>query len=89
MNVIIVRQLVRSATSIGANVVEAQGGASRQEFVRYIGIARKSAYESRYWLRLLQTRDPSYGSIPMLIVECHQLCKILSAIILPTRKNNE
>ncbi len=47
-------QLLRSATSIGANVEEAQAAASRRDFVAKMGIASKEARETFYWLRLLR-----------------------------------
>jgi len=48
------KQLLRSATSVGANVEEAQQAQSRRDFILKTSIAMKEAYESRYWLRLLQ-----------------------------------
>jgi four helix bundle protein len=50
---ILSKQYLRSATSIGANVAEAQNGESRADFVHKYAIAQKEANESRYWLRLL------------------------------------
>jgi len=47
------KQMVRSATSVGANVEEALAGQSRADFISKLSIARKEARESRYWLRLL------------------------------------
>ena len=50
---IIGKQFLRAATSIGANVEEAQAGESRGDFIHKYGIAQKEARESRYWLSLL------------------------------------
>jgi len=47
------KQLIRSATSIGANVEEAIAGQSKKDFLHKMGIASKEARETRYWLRLL------------------------------------
>lgn len=47
-------QLVRSATSIGANVVEAKASSSKREYINYFQIALKSANETKYWLIVLQ-----------------------------------
>ena len=47
------KQYLRCATSIGANVEEAQAGESRADFIHKLGIAQKEARESRYWLHLL------------------------------------
>jgi len=51
---ILSKQLLRSATSIGANVVEAQNGQSKKGFLAKMYIAYKEANETRYWLELLQ-----------------------------------
>lgn len=53
VNQTIGKQLLRSATSIGANVIEAQAGSSRKDFSNYYQIALKSANETKYWLELL------------------------------------
>jgi four helix bundle protein len=48
------RQLLRSSTSIGANIVEAKGASSKKDFANFFGYALKSANESLYWLGLLR-----------------------------------
>lgn len=50
----LLKQLLRSATSIGANIVEAHGSASKKDFQNYFSIALKSAKETHYWLYLLK-----------------------------------
>lgn len=50
-------QLLRSATSIGANIVEAKSSSSKKEFVKYYEIALKSANETKYWLCLVRDSD--------------------------------
>ena len=75
-------QLLRAATSVGANVEEGQGGQSRADFVSKYSIARKEAREARYWLRLLVASrlvDPTEGQ--PLIREADELVFILTAII--------
>ena len=54
LNSVVVKQLMRSATSIGANVVEARNSSSRQEFKRYYEIGLKSCNESKYWICILR-----------------------------------
>jgi four helix bundle protein len=81
-------QLLRSGTSTGANVEEAQGGQSRADFLSKISIACKEARETHYWLRLLSAS----GTIPEsrlteLLDEANQLVAILTAIIRKTRAN--
>ncbi|MBN2462286.1 MAG: four helix bundle protein [Dehalococcoidia bacterium] len=51
---VIGEQLLRSATSIGANVVEAQGAVSRKDYANFFSYALKSANETKFWLSLLQ-----------------------------------
>lgn len=54
---VLAKQLLRSGTSIGANVEEAIGGVSDKDFLNKLGIAYKEARESIYWLKLLQATD--------------------------------
>jgi len=51
---VITKQLLRSATSIGANIVEAKGASSKKDFTKFFSYALKSANESLYWLGLLR-----------------------------------
>jgi len=51
---VIVKQLLRSATSIGANIVEAKGASSKRDFTNFFSHSLKSANESLYWLGLLR-----------------------------------
>jgi four helix bundle protein len=53
------KQYLRAATSIGANIEEAQAGESRWDFIHKLGIAQKEARESLYWLHLLAESGPS------------------------------
>ncbi|MBM4257865.1 MAG: four helix bundle protein [Deltaproteobacteria bacterium] len=79
---IIGRQLLRSGTSIGANIHEAQGGQSKADFVAKMSIAHKETLESVYWLRLIREADlvPS-GRIDDLADETEQLSKALASIL--------
>ena len=82
-------QLLRSATSIGANIIEAKSSSSRKEFINYYQIALKSANESVYWLNLL--RD-SYEDLRIdtskLLNELEEICKMLSSSVI-TLKNKK
>ncbi len=74
-------QLLRSGTSIGANVEEAAGGQSRADFISKMTIAYKEARESSYWLRLL--RDTEYLNGPQfdsIHADAEELCRIIAAI---------
>ena len=59
--VAIISQLVRSATSIGANIEEAQDAMSRADFLKCMNISLKEARESRYWLRVI--KESGLGSV--------------------------
>ena len=83
----IISQLVRSGTSIGANVIEAQHSLTRKGFENYYRIALRSANETRYWLELIDRSDVSDNSLDMLISENEQLTKILAAIIIKLRRD--
>ncbi len=76
------RQLMRSGTSVGANMEEADGAASRRDFVYKVGVSRKEARESRYWIRLCLAADigeKEQGKI--LPQESDEIVRILSGII--------
>ncbi len=82
------KQILRSGTSIGANVEEAIGGQSRRDFLAKISIAYKETRESHYWLRLL--RDSSFLDPEVaqsLLSDCEELLKILGSIQKTTKNN--
>ncbi|MEA2006749.1 MAG: four helix bundle protein [Patescibacteria group bacterium] len=54
----LISQLVRAATSIGANYCEANGASSKKDFKNKIHICKKEAQETKYWLRVISTADP-------------------------------
>jgi len=75
------KQLLRSGTSIGANVEEAIGGQSRKDFFAKLTIAYKEARESKYWLRLL--RDTNYISLEIaksLLEDIEEILRIIGSI---------
>lgn len=80
------KQLLRSGTSIGANVEEALGGLSRKDFAAKLGIAYKEARETSYWLRLL--RDTAYldeKAFQSMHDDCQEILRILFSIIKTSR----
>lgn len=82
------KQLLRSGTSIGANIEEAMGGSSRNDFRAKLDIAHKEARETKYWLRLL--RDSSLLEIKAadsMIQDCEELLKLLVAILKSLRSH--
>lgn len=87
VNAALFRQLIRSATSIGANVEEAQAAQSRSDFVNKISIALKEARETYYWLRLCGAAEVvPEDRLRSLQGEAHELMRILGAIIVSARK---
>lgn len=80
------KQILRSGTSIGANVEEAEGAISKADFSNKISIAHKEACETHYWLRLMNEtgflNQKEYDSITM---DCEELLKILRSILNKTR----
>ncbi|KPL11979.1 hypothetical protein AMJ85_02345 [candidate division BRC1 bacterium SM23_51] len=83
---VIGKQLLRSGTSIGANVEEAQGGQSRADFVAKYGIALKEARETCYWLRLLgESGLVGRSRLETLLQEASEIAKILAASILTAK----
>ena len=81
------KQLIRSGTSIGANVEEAQGGQSRADFLSKISIACKEARETLYWLKLLEAAEViSNDRLQETKTEANELIGILTAIIKSTKE---
>lgn len=82
------RQILRSATSIGANSEEAIGGLSKKEFSAKLSIAYKEARETKYWLRLLHaTQYLNDNEYQELINDCDEIARILFSIIRTSRNN--
>ena len=82
------RQLLRSATSIGANVEEGIQGQSKVDFIHKFSIAQKEAFETHYWLRLL--RDSGYlnkENSNQLLSDCEEIQKIITAILKTSKSN--
>ena len=76
-------QLLRSATSIGANLIEAKASSSKKDFIRYYEIALKSANETKYWLYLLKDSHlVELVKVDPLIKEVVELSNIIGASIL-------
>ncbi len=76
------RQLLKSGTSIGANIEEAQGAISKPEFISKVQISLKEAKETKYWLRLI--RDPkvySSNKLESLLKDCNEIIVIITSIL--------
>ncbi len=85
--IVVSRQLLRSGTSIGANIAEAVCAESNDDFIHKLAIAQKEASESKYWIRLLYKSgyldESQYKSIG---ADCQSLLNIISAIIIKCKK---
>lgn len=84
---IIGKQYLRSATSIGANIQEAQSGESKADFIHKYSIAQKEARESLYWLKLLKaSKILDNEDLSYLIKETNEIISIITKIIVNTKK---
>lgn len=83
----ILRQLLRSATSIGANVNEASAGQTKRDFITKMAVSSKEARESLYWLKLLNESNWYSYDLSALIKECDELVKILTKIVKTSQQN--
>jgi len=82
---VISKQLLRSGTSVGANIYEAQSAESRADFIHKLKIADKEAYETEYWL-LLCEKSNHYPNPNGLIENLIEVKKLLSTIISSSKK---
>lgn len=83
------KQLLRSGTSIGANISEAIFAQSSVDFIHKLSISQKEANETKYWLTLLErTEYLSKKEADSMLNDCEELRKLLSSIILTTKQNH-
>ena len=83
---ILAKQLLRSGTSIGANVSESQQAQSRPDFVSKLNIALKEATETEYWLRLLHETDYlNNEQFDSIFNDCNEVKSLLVAIVKTTK----
>ena len=81
------KQLLRSGTSIGANVEEATAAQSKKEFITKMSIASKEARETRYWLRLLDRSKLVEHDYSTYLVAITQIINILTKIVKTSQEN--
>lgn len=83
----IASQVLRSGTSVGANVEEALGAVSRRDFAHRMGVSAKECRETGYWLRLIAASGIMEAErVQPLLDECGEVLRILNSIILSTRQ---
>lgn len=86
---VLTKQLIRSGTSVGANVSEGQYAQSRADFIHKMSVALKEANETKYWINLM--RDSGIMPVPYsleLIVQCESVIKLLTASINTCKTNS-
>ena len=85
----IISQLIRSATSVGANYMEANGASSKKDFVNKIFICKKESQETKHWLRMLYSCEIESISpdLPSIQKECQELIFIFTKIASSSRAN--
>jgi len=87
---VISKQLLKSGTSIGANIEEALQAQSQRDFLSKLSIALKEACETRYWLRLVRdTMQMPSKKIASLICDTEEIIKLLTAIIKTSKRKRE
>ena len=87
---VISKQLLRSGTSIGANVQEATAAESRRDFIHKMTLASKEARESMYWLRLLAESDLAPGlDVTTELAHAHELVRMLTSIVKSTSQSSD
>ncbi len=83
-------QLLRSATSIGANVVEAKSASSKRDFIKFYEIALKSANETKYWLGLLRdSTETDKNKTNQLLKETEEISNMLGSSLLTLKNKNK
>jgi len=91
-NRVIADQLIRSGTSVGANLQEADAAASKKDFIHKLTIAKKECQETNYWLKLVKGSDllhheTSLNELDRLLQESHELVLIIGSILAKTKAN--
>jgi four helix bundle protein len=83
------KQVLRSGTSIGANIEEAFQGESKQDFIHKLAIANKEAFETHYWIRLLRDSElMTKAQSESLLTECDELQRMLIAAIKTSKRRS-
>lgn len=84
---VISKQLLKSGTSIGANIEEALAGQSKKDFIAKMAISSKEARETKYWLLLLSKSDLTSIKVDGLIRDIEELIKMLTVIVKTSQQN--
>ncbi|MFA6080310.1 MAG: four helix bundle protein [Candidatus Gracilibacteria bacterium] len=84
---ILSKQLLRSGTSIGANIAEANSSQSKKDFFSKVCIAYKEAHETQYWIGLLQKSSLTQQDLIHIKDDCQEIIRILAKIKITTETN--
>ena len=84
---VISKQLLKSGTSIGANVEESSAAQSKKDFINKMSIASKEARETKYWLRLLKHSELTKINVDRYMKEIDHIINILTKIIITAKKS--
>ena len=84
---ILSKQILRSGTSIGANIEEATAAISKKDFIAKMSISSKEARETRYWLRLIEKSDLVEIDVKNQLNDVEQIINILTAIVKTSQTN--
>jgi four helix bundle protein len=84
---IISKQLLKSGTSVGANIEEALAGQSKKDFIAKMSISSKEARETKYWLRLLKESELTSINVDTILVDVEEMIKMLTAIVKTSQQN--
>ncbi|RUA10530.1 MAG: four helix bundle protein [Flavobacteriia bacterium] len=84
---IISKQLLKSGTSIGANIEEALAGQTKKDFIAKMSISSKEARETKYWLRLLSESELTENDVSFLLDGIDEIIRMLTSIVKTSQKN--
>jgi four helix bundle protein len=92
-NRVIADQLIRSGTSVGANMQEADAASSRKDFINKVNVAKKEIQETNYWLKLIEgseliNNENNKKEFDLLLKESDELKRIVGAILFRTKENS-
>lgn len=87
---VLARQLVRSGTSVSANIIEAQAASSKRDYINFYTTALKSANESKLWISLIRdTSEINKEEVNKLLEETIEIAKILGASVITMKNKNK
>jgi len=82
------KQVLRSGTSIGANIEEANQAQSKSDFIHKLSISQKEAFETHYWIRILRESDfPGRKLADSLLADCEEIQKLITTSIKTAKTN--